>query len=74
MKCVLCRHGVTAPGTVTVTLDRGRTTVIFREVPAEICSNCGEEYVSNLVTAHLLEVAEAAIASGAEVEIRRYAA
>ena len=42
MKCVLCRHGETHPGKVTVTLLRGETAVIFKGVPAAVCENCGE--------------------------------
>jgi len=39
MKCVICKIGETKPGFVTVTLQRGETTVIFKQVPAEICQN-----------------------------------
>jgi hypothetical protein len=57
-----------------VTLDREGAIVVFKRVPAEVCDNCGEYYLSDEVTGELLERAEEAIASGAEVEIRRYAA
>lgn len=50
------------------------TIVVFKRVPAEVCENCGEYYLSDEVTGELLEQAEKAITSGAEVEIRRYAA
>jgi len=33
MTCVICKHGETAPGEATVTLQRGETTIIKR-VPA----------------------------------------
>jgi YgiT-type zinc finger domain-containing protein len=59
---------------VTVTLQRGDTTVILKQVPAEVCENCGEYYLSDLVTAQVMERAEAAVKSGAEVEILRFAA
>ena len=74
MTCTLCRHGETRPGRVTVVLDRGETTVILKEVPGDVCENCGEYYLSEAVTSQLLERAEAAIRNGAEVEILRYAA
>jgi RNA polymerase subunit RPABC4/transcription elongation factor Spt4 len=48
--------------------------LIFKEVPADICPNCGEYYLSDDITGLLLQQAEAAIANDAEVEIRRYAA
>lgn len=74
MQCVICKHGQTEAGYTTVTLNRDDCVVIFRRVPAQICTNCGEYYLSDRVTDELLQQAEAAIASGAEVEIRRYAA
>lgn len=74
MKCVICKQGTTSPGEVTVTLQRGDTTVIFKKVPAEVCDNCGEYYLSEKVTENLLYRAESAVKNGAEVEILRYAA
>jgi YgiT-type zinc finger domain-containing protein len=74
MNCVICKQGQTQAGLVTVTLDREGAIVVFKRVPAEVCENCGEYYLSDEVTGKLLERAEEAIASGAEVEIRRYAA
>jgi YgiT-type zinc finger domain-containing protein len=74
MNCVLCKHGQTRPGQATVTLQRGETTVILKGVPAEICENCGEYYLSDDMTGQVLERAEAAVKSGAEVEILRFAA
>ena len=74
MTCVICKQGTTEPGFTTVTLQRGNTTVIFKEVPADICENCGEYYLSEEVTAKLFERAEDAVKKGAEVEILKYAA
>lgn len=46
----------------------------FKKVPAEICDNCGEYYLSDAVTEQVLQKAESAINNGAELEILRYAA
>ena len=74
MKCVLCKHGETRPGQTTVTLQRDETTVILKGVPAEVCLDCGEYYLSEDVTEKVLECAERATQNGAEVEIIRFAA
>ena len=74
MKCVICREGQTAPGQATVTLQRNESTIIFKNVPAQVCTNCGEYYLSESVTDQLLTRAEAAVQSGAELEILRFAA
>lgn len=74
MECVICKHGKTQPGLVTVTLERNDCIVIFKRVPADVCENCGEYYLSESVTDEILNKAEDAVNKGAEVEIIRYAA
>ena len=74
MNCVVCRHGETRPGQVTVTLQRGDTTVNLKQVPADVCQNCGEYYLSGTVAEQVTSRAEAAVKSGAELEILRFAA
>ena len=74
MSCVLCKHGETRPGLVTVTLQRGETTVVLKHVPADVCDNCGEYYLSSEVAGQVMDRAEAAVAGGAEVEIVKFAA
>ncbi|HET7767961.1 MAG TPA: type II toxin-antitoxin system MqsA family antitoxin [Chloroflexota bacterium] len=74
MKCTICRSGETAPGTATVTLERGTATVVFKAVPALVCQNCGEEYLDDRTTASLLLAAEAALAQGVQVDVRQYVA
>ena len=74
MICVLCKHGETSPGAVTVTVQRGPCTVVFKDVPADVCENCGEYYLSEGTATALFEMAEAAVRRGAEVEIVRFAA
>ena len=74
MTCVICRHGDTKDGRTTVTLQRGETIDIIKDVPAEICENCGEYYLSESVTEQIMHRADQAVKSGAEVEILRFAA
>lgn len=74
MHCVICKHGETRPGEATVTLERAGATVVIKGVPALICDNCGEYYLDEAMTERVLEMAERAVAEGAEVEVRRFAA
>ncbi len=74
MKCVICRHGETKPGLVTVSLTRGETAVIIKAVPAEVCMTCGEYYLSDQTAEEIAHRAENAARNGAEVEILRFAA
>jgi YgiT-type zinc finger domain-containing protein len=74
MTCVICKIGNTKSGLVTVTLQREDCIVILKKVPAEICENCGEYYLSENITEKVLETAEKAVNNGAEVEIIKYLA
>ena len=58
MKCVVCKKGETKTGKATVTLEKDGATLVFKGVPARVCSNCGEEYVDQEITARLLQSAQ----------------
>ncbi len=55
-------------------LERNGTTLVFRDVPADVCENCGEEYVSQETAERLLRLAEEAVRSGVQVIVREYVA
>lgn len=74
MNCVICKQGETFTGTATVTLERGETTVVIKGVPADVCENCGEYYLSEEKTDAVLMLAEEAVRHGAEIEVLRFAA
>jgi YgiT-type zinc finger domain-containing protein len=60
------------------TIQRGASvdnmTLVFKGVPVQVCSNCGEAYVDEGVTRQILGKAEEAAASGVQVDIREFAA
>lgn len=74
MKCVICKNGETHGGTATVTLERGEATVVIKDVPADVCENCGEYYLSEEMTEEVMALAEDAVRHGAEIEVLRYGA
>ena len=74
MRCSICQADEIADAPVTLTFERGRTTVVVKDVPGLVCPNCGEEHVSEEVANHALEVAEQAVARGSEVEVLHYQA
>jgi YgiT-type zinc finger domain-containing protein len=74
MNCVICKTGQISAGTATITLQRGETTVVIKNVPADVCDNCGEYYLSEEMTERVLELGESAVKKGVEVEVLRWAA
>ncbi|GAB4457736.1 MAG: hypothetical protein OHK0041_22650 [Anaerolineales bacterium] len=72
MKCLICKQGETHPGHAVVTLQRENRALVFKGVPAEICENCGEYYLSEEIARLLYQQAEEAVRHGAEVEIGQF--
>ena len=71
--CTSCNQGTLAPGTTTATFDTEGTTVVIRNVPAEICVACGEGAFDAETSERLLELAAAAAEwSGAPIQICDY--
>ena len=72
MKCAICRHGHTESGFTTVTLERNQSTLVFKKVPADICENCGEVYLSSEINRSLLKQAEQELQRGVFLEMVNY--
>ena len=71
--CAVCKLGTLARGTTTATFESEGTTVVIRNVPADVCNSCGEGSFDPITTDRLLEIAaEAAGWSGAPVQICDY--
>ena len=54
------------------TVKRGADVVVFENVPAEVCANCGEAYVAEEVSRQILAAAEHAARSGVQVDVREF--
>lgn len=71
MKCPICKQGDTKNGYATVVLERNKTTLVFKHVPADICSNCSEEFINEGVSIELFKVAKQAVEAGVQVDVRK---
>lgn len=71
MICLTCKIGIPEPGLTTVTLERNGSIIVFKDVPARICPNCGEKYFEADITGRLLAQAQEAVDKGAELEVVR---
>lgn len=69
MKCVICKTGETRAGTVTFTLERAGGLVVFKNVPAQVCDNCGDFYLDTETTQMLLDRANKVLEKGVEIEV-----
>ena len=73
MKCVLCRNGETQKGETLFTISRDRVAVVVKNVPAQVCQNCGEAY-DDVTASRIFNQAEELVKSDNEVEILHFAA
>jgi YgiT-type zinc finger domain-containing protein len=69
MDCVICKNGKTRRGKTTVTLERSGSIIVIKDVPADICQNCGEYYLDAEMTKEVLKRAEQSVKKGAELEV-----
>ena len=56
-----------------MTVERGSTVVIVRDVPAEVCDTCGEDYLDSEVAAAIETLLVNAARAGVRLEDREYA-
>jgi hypothetical protein len=54
-------------------LTRGKSTAIFKDVPAQVCDTCGEYYLDEATTSELYEKAQLVFSAGQEIAISSYA-
>ena len=73
MKCILCKQAETRPDVTSVTLERDGFRLVVKNVPAQVCPNCGEVYADEAAAVRLLAAAEKLTDSGALTDVREYA-
>ena len=71
MKCVICKNGETASGETTVKLERNGGIFIFKGVPAQICTNCGEAYLDEATSKSLFDLMDTAGGNETEIAVKR---
>lgn len=74
MKCAICRQAEPTKGTTTITVERNGGTLVMQGVPALVCPNCGEDYVTEEIVGRLREIAAEVAHKGVKLEVRQYAA
>ena len=70
-KCPTC-GGNKEPGKTTFTVDLGESIIVVRDVPATLCNQCGDEWLSDEVVERLESIVEDAKKKHLFVEIANY--
>lgn len=73
MKCAIC-GGTPKRGKTTASMDTGVGVVVVREVPAMICRQCGEDWLTQKSAAQVDKIVARAKKGKAQVEVVALAA
>lgn len=60
MQCVECKVGATISGTTSITFTRegSKLRVLVSGVPAEVCTNCNEAYLSEEISQEIFAIVD----------------
>jgi YgiT-type zinc finger domain-containing protein len=72
MECIICKNGTTKMGLVNVPVVRDDKIIFIKNIPAQICNNCGEYYLENDVAEEVYKRANERINQGVEIEVTQY--
>lgn len=72
MRCIVCKNGETALGKVTVSVDKHDTVVVIREVPAQVCATCGEEYIDAATMKEIEKLVASAQKAGMNIAVQQF--
>ena len=72
MNCIICRQSELIDGFTSIPFERDEFRLLIKNVPAQVCPNCGEAIVDEDVAMQLIGKAEDAHAEGLIEDIREY--
>jgi len=66
--CFIC-NGKIGKGTTTFVLDLKSSLIIVRNVPALVCTQCGEEWIEDSTAIKMEQITERAKAQNSQLEV-----
>jgi YgiT-type zinc finger domain-containing protein len=66
----VCKNGETKQGKSIITLTREKLVFVFKNVPAQICHDCSEEYIDEDTINLLLQTANESFNKGVVSDLR----
>ena len=72
MDCVICKVGETKKGKANFSLEKNGTFLIYKNVDADVCDNCGEAYFSVETSRKIEQLSSEAVSKGAELEVVKF--
>ena len=72
MTCVACKSKSMQDGTTTITVEREAMILVVRHVPAQVCEQCGDEYVAGDIHEELEKLVDRAEGEGVQFAVRDF--
>ena len=72
MNCIICRQAELIDGFTSIPFERDEFRLLIKNVPAQVCPNCGEAIVDEDVAVELLKKIEDIFEQGLQDEVRDY--
>lgn len=57
MRCLVCKHNRFKKGTTVLPIERGNAILLVTDIPARVCTNCGEPYLDEETAQDIQELA-----------------
>jgi YgiT-type zinc finger domain-containing protein len=57
MKSLVCKHNRFEKGTTVLPIERGKAILLITDIPARVCTNCGEPYLDEETAQDVQELA-----------------
>jgi YgiT-type zinc finger domain-containing protein len=70
--CMVCNQAEIISATTSVYLERDELSLVIKNVPVQVCPNCGEAYADETVTTVVLREAEKMAMAGAKMDVIEY--
>jgi YgiT-type zinc finger domain-containing protein len=67
-RCAVC-GGTVEKGKTTITVDHGEGVVVVRNVPAMVCTQCGEDWIEDHHAKRIEDIVDEAKSKHTEVEV-----
>ncbi len=71
MNCIMCKSEL-SKGLINHIVDSGGRIVIIKNVPADVCGQCGEYYIDNETAMKLEEIVSDLLNNKAEILVLNY--
>lgn len=72
--CMVCHQGEIQPGTTSYVFERDGQRLVVRDVPADVCGQCGEAWLDDRVAGQVLAMAAQARRAAERVVVSHYPA